>query len=312
MRRIALIASILALATACDKQSRSSEDAEQSAFSEITDSSTVLFQVFGSRESPRLAPFAVERNGSLEPLALSEAGWRHVDSTLLAPGREMTVYRNGQLAGTLQIVRGMWQSDSGPLYEIPGCRRIVPQAIGTLRSSIPLEETVELLASSRPLAQRVDNRPFPAGAEAQGRTLASAVAAAADIGAEDLSALDFHARWLRSGVGASGRTLLASHIDPNAGDLGPGAGNTAMVLVLAEDSSGTLRTSYSHALVGESRMVEFQRLQNYADIDGDSIAELLLESWRYAGIPSLVLLKYDGGKWMERFRVGLDWCVDGR
>lgn len=312
MRRIALIASILAFTSACDKQSPPADSGELAQFSEITDSSTVLFQVFGPREAPRLAPFAVERDGSIEPLVLSEAGWRHVDSTLFAAGRQLTVYRNGQDAGSLEILRGMWPADSAPLYEVPGCRRIVPQALGTLRPTITLEETVELLASSRPLAQVRDTRAFPAGADAQGRTLATAVATAANIGPEDLSALDFHARWLRTGVGASGRTLLASHIDPNAGDLGPGAGNTAMVLVLAEDSAGTLVTSYSHAAVGEARTVEFQRLQNYADIDGDSIAELFVEAWRYAGIPSLVMLKRDGARWVERMRVGLDWCVDQR
>jgi len=32
----------------------------------------------------------------------------------------------------------------------------------------------------------------------------------------------------------------------------------------------------------------------------------------YAAIPSLVILKRDSGRWVERFRVGLDWCVDGR
>ena len=44
----------------------------------------------------------------------------------------------------------------------------------------------------------------------------------------------------------------------------------------------------------------------------DGIAELQLEAWRYAGIPSLALLQYQNGKWEETFRIGLDWCVDGR
>lgn len=312
MRRTALIASILALTLACDKQTRAPEDAEREAFTDLTDSSTVLFQVFGPREAPKLAPIAVVRGGSFEPLSLSETGWRMVDSSLFAMGRQYSMYRNGAAAGTLEIVRGMWPVDSEPLYSVPGCRRIVPHALGTLRPTVSIEETVELLASSRPLAQRVDTRPVPAGAEAQGRTLASAVASAAEIGPEDLNGLDYHARWLRTGVGPSGRTLLASYIDPNAGDLGPGAGSTAMVFVLAEDSAGTLVTSYSHAVVGEARTVEFQRLQNFADVDGDSIAELFVESWRYAALPSLVILKRDGARWVERFRVNLDWCVDGR
>ena len=82
--------------------------------------------------------------------------------------------------------------------------------------------------------------------------------------------------------------------------------------MLAEDSAGTLNTSYRHALSGESRTVEFRRLVNFADLNGDGIAELQLEAWRYAGIPSLALLQYQNGKWEETFRIGLDWCVDGR
>lgn len=313
MRRIAVIASILALTAACDKQDAAPKPASDgAAYTDLSASPTILFQVFGPRDAPRMAPIAVVQATGLEPLVLSEDGWRVFDSTYFAAGKEYPIYRNGVDAGTIVVSRGMWPADSTPLYEIPGCRVVVPQAIATLKGKIPLEETVELMASSVMLAQKVDVRPFPAGPEAQGRTLASAVATASEIGPEDLSALDFHARWLRTGVGESGRTLLTSYIDPSAGDLGPGAGNTAMLLVLAEDSAGTLNTSYRHAVSGEARSVEFRRLVNYADLNGDSIAELVLEAWRYAGIPSLLVLKHVNGTWEENFRIGLDWCVDGR
>jgi len=312
MRSIALIAGILVLATGCDKQSREASRAAETVFTDLGDSTTVLFQVFGPAESPRVAPIAIVRGGLLEPLTQSEAGWRAFDAAYFAPGRQLTVYRNGVNAGMLDISRGMWPDNDAVLYNVPGCRRIVPHAMGRLRPTIALEETVELVASSVPIEQRIDLRPVPAGPETQGRTLASAVATANGVGPEDLSGLDFHARWLRTGVGASGRTLLASHIDPNAGDLGPGAGNTSMVLVMAEDSAGTLTTSYQHAVSGEARTVEFQRLVNYADFDGDGVSELVLEAWRYGGIPNLVILKYSGGRWRETFRVSLDWCVDGR
>jgi hypothetical protein len=312
MRSIALIAGILVLATGCDKQSSESARTVETVFTELGDSTTLLFQVFGPAETPRVAPIAIVRGGSLEPLTQSEAGWRAIDAKYFAPGNELTIYRNGVNAGTLSVTRGMWPESDSVLYSVPGCRRVVPHALARLRPTIALEETVELVASSVPIEQRIDLRPVPAGPEAQGRTLASAVATASGIGPEDLSGLDFHARWLRTGIGESGRTLLASHIDPNAGDLGPGAGNTSMVLVLAEDSAGTFNTSYQHAVSGESRTVEFQRLVNYADFDGDSISELVLEAWQYGGIPKLVILKYSGGAWRETFRVSLDWCVDAR
>lgn len=312
MRRIALIASILVLSAACDKQTATPrEETPTVEYTDLSGSPTILFQVFGPKGAPRVAPIAVVRDSGLERLALDDAGWRELDATQFAAGRVLHLYRNGASIGTMEIVQGMYGVD-GTLYSVPGCRIVVPQAIGRMTATTATEETVELIAASAPLAQVSDRRPFPAGPDAQGRTLASTAASAAGVGAEDLSGLDFHARWLRTGVGAMGRTLLASYIDPNAGDLGPGAGNTSMVLVMAEDSAGTFSTSYSHALSGEARSVEFQRLVNYADLNGDGKSELVLEAWRYAGIPTLSVLSYQGTQWTESFRVGLDWCVDSR
>ena len=309
MRRFALIASILVLAVACDKQTQAPRADEPRASTDLASAPTILFSVFGPREAPRLAPIALVTKDGLTPLSLDDAGWRQLDSTYFVTGRTLPLYRNGVALGEIEIVRGMWPADSAPLYTVPGCREVVPQALGRIAKGVDVEENVELLAASAPLPQATDRRPFPADPETQGRTLASAVAAAAQIGPEDLSGLDYHARWLRTGVGPNGRSLLASYIDPNAGDLGPGAGNTAVLMLLAEDSASSFSTSYQHARVGEARTVEFRRVQNYADVDGDGKSEILLEAWRYASIPSLVLLKYDGGRWREAFSVSQEWCT---
>jgi len=312
MRRIAIIASILVLATACDKPSADSTANTAAAVIPDTDLSghpTVLFTVFGERTSPRIAPIAVARGRVLEALKLSPAAWQDFDAKYFAPGTKYSVYRNGTLAGEVEISRRMFDADSGVLYTVPGCRNVVPQAVGRLRGTIPLEESVELLGSSNVLTQTVDRRALPRYAETEGRSLASAVAAGAGIGAEDLSQLNFHARYLRTGIPPLGRTLLASYVDPNAGDLGPGAGSTAMVLALAEDSSGVMRPSYEHAVVGDARTVESQRIVNYVDLDGDGVNELFLEAWKFAGLPNTAVLSYVDGRWREGFRVALNWCL---
>lgn len=310
MRRIALIASILLLAPGCDKTS--TDDSQGASISTDLAGANVLFQVFGPRDAPRIAPIALIRGGVLSPITLTEREWQDFDSVYFAVGTRIPIYRFSAQVGELEVTRRMWPADGPPLYEVPGCREIVPQAMGRLLSTAPLEESVELLAMSVAVAQSTDTRPFPrqADADSKGRSLANAVAAGAQIGPEDLAALDFHARWIRTGVGANGRSLLASYIDANAGDLGPGAGNTSVILTVAEEDSGSvMRTSYLHALSGEARTVEFQRLLNFADLDGDGVSELVLEAWRYAGIPSLAVLSYREGRWTETFRVGLDWCI---
>lgn len=312
MRRTAFIASILVLAAACDKQAEAPRAESSTAATDLSGSPTILFSVFGPRDAPKLAPIAQVSAGGLKALDLDQTGWRELDSVYFATGRTLTIYRNGAEMGPIEVTRGMWPADSAPLYEVAGCRTVVPQALGRFQAGNRFEETVELVASSTPLPQIQDSRPFPANPEAQGQTLASAVASASDIGPEDLNGLDFHARWLRTGVGANGRTLLASYIDPNAGDLGPGAGSTAVLVLLAEDSAGTFNTSYQHATSGESRTVEFRRLLNHLDLDGDGKSELVMEAWKYAEIPALVVLKHNGTRWTETYRMSLEWCTDRR
>lgn len=307
MRHPAVVLCALGLAVACD---RAPQPADTPVVPQADlNGATVLFRVFGPRETPRIAPIAIVRGSVIEAINLNADGWRNFDATIFAAGARIPVYHHGVAVGTVEVTRGMWPADSAALYTVTDCREIVPHALGRLEATEPLEETVELLGASLPLPQMSDPRPAPANPEGLGRTLAGAIATGAGIGAEDLTGLDFQARWLRSGVGTSGHTLFTSYIDPNAGDLGPGAGTTAVILVMAEDSAGTLQTTYTHALSGESRTLEFQRLVNYADLNGDGVAEMILEAWRYAGIPSLAVLTRQPGAWTETFRVGLDWCV---
>jgi hypothetical protein len=186
----------------------------------------------------------------------------------------------------------------------------VPLANLRLDATVQREECVELLASSTPFAQPPMAKPLPADAQAQGRTIASAVAAEAQLGNEELSTLDFHARWVHTGAGFEKRTLLASFLDPSGGDAGPGAGNSTNIFVLAEDSAGVLTTSFRHTASGDAKTVESMRLVNHADLDGDGVAEIIAEAWQYGGIPNLVLLKHTAGRWAETFRVPMNWCAE--
>jgi len=282
----------------------------------MSQASAVLFQVYGARDEPKAAPIAVLIGGGLQPIALDQEGWRALDSTYFGAGGRLPMYRDGADVGAVEVVRGMWPKDEPALYTLPGCREVVPQAEVRLQATIPTEETVEFLASSTPLAQPKPGPALPPDASAVARTLANAVASSRGVGREETEKLDFISRWLRTGAGPNGRTLLASYIDPNAGDAGPGAGHTTMLLVLAEDSSGTQNTSYTHLSNGEARTVEFQRVANHVDLDGDGVDEIILEQWRYAAVPEIVILKYAGGKWEEAFRKSMEWCLsknaDGR
>lgn len=305
-----LIASILALLSACDKaEEQPAPETPRAPLTAVAPTSTILFQVYGGKEDPRVIPIAIADGGHLAPLSLDAAGWGRLDSIFFAKGRKLPIYRNGLESGNVAIVRGMW-SDEGALYTLPSCRELVPQAQGKLEAKGFVEASVEYLASSTPLTQPKEQRSVPRESAAQGRTLANTVAAAKEVGDEEIAGLDFISRWLPTGAGPSGRTLFASYIDPNAGDAGPGAGHTVMLMALAEDSAGTLAPSYQHVSSGNAREVQMQRLVNHADLDGDGIDEILIEEWKYAATPEVAVLKYTQGKWRAVFRVSSDWCLD--
>ena len=295
---------------ACDKPQQLIPNLPAGPLSVVSATSSIFFQVYGAREEPRLAPFAIVENGQLAPISLDSDGWRAVDSLFFAVGRKLPLYHDGAAIGEVQIVKPMWDPNLGALYSLPGCTEVVPQAQGKLVGSNRAEMSIEFLASTTPLTQKKGTRPLPRDAETPARTVASAVATASQIGAEELASLEFISRWLRTGAGPEGRTLLATFVDPVAGDAGPGAGHTVSLLALAEDSAGAFATSFQHVSQGEARGVEFSRLVNHADLDGDGIDEIILEMWRYAATPSVVVLKYAAGKWTESFRVSQNWCLD--
>lgn len=295
---------------ACDKPQQPVPDAPAVPFTAVSSTSSIFFQVYGAREEPRIVPFAIAEGGKLAPISLDAEGWRRVDSTFFHVGGKLPVYHDGAALGEVEIVRSMWDLSEGPLYSLPGCANVVPQAQGKLLLGRRAESSVEFLASTTPLKQKDGTRPLPRDAMTQARTIASAVATASEIGQEELGNLEFVGRWLRTGAGKEGRTLLATFVDPEAGDAGPGAGHTVSLLALAEESSGSLTTSYQHVSQGEARGVEFRRLVNHADLDGDGVDEILLEAWHYAATPDVVVLKYTAGKWNENFRVSQNWCLD--
>lgn len=309
MRRPVIIASILALLAACDKPQQPAPDVPAAPLTAVSATSSIFFQVYGAREEPRIAPFAIVENGRLAPISLDAAGWSAVDSLFFRAGAKLPIYRDGLAIGEVEVVRGMW-TDEGALYTLPGCSAVIPQAQGRLMMGTRAEASIEFLSSTTPLTQKTDKRPLPRDPEAQARTIANAVATASQVGPEELGGLEFIGRWLRTGAGAEGRTLLATYVDPQAGDAGPGAGHTVSLLALAEESAGSLTTSYQYVAQGEARGVEFRRLMNHADLDGDGVDEIVLEAWRYAGTPDLVVLKYADGKWSESFRVSENWCLD--
>src|SRR5690349_4839170 len=102
MRCPVIIASILALLSACDKPEPAPvPDVPPVPLTTLTPTSTILFSVFGSKEEPRLVPIAIADGGHLSGITLDADGWHLLDSLFLAKGRKLPIYRNGTESGTV-------------------------------------------------------------------------------------------------------------------------------------------------------------------------------------------------------------------
>lgn len=314
----ALIVATLAITTACDKAPEVTP--EQTLPVGITPLDlatrpTILFQVFGTTDEPKIMPIAAIVSGAIQPIALTPAGWRELDSTYLAPGARYSIYSNDNVFGTVTVTRGMWAGGAEPLYPLPGCTDLRPLGSATLELSGRVgEPSVEFIASSAPLSPHpAGPRSLPASATVAklGKDYGRALAAQNQMDAEELDSLDFIARMFVTGAGPQ-PTLLVSFIDPQAGDVAPGVGHSSNILALFDKLDTGYVSTYRHVKSGEAKGVEFQRLVDHLDVDGDGIDEIILESWHYASTNELVVLAFKAGQWHEVLRSSSNWCLDAQ
>ncbi|MDA1082716.1 MAG: hypothetical protein O2973_13810 [Gemmatimonadetes bacterium] len=306
----------LALAAACDKApaADSSETLPQGVTPiDLASKPTILFHVFGSVDSSKIMPIAAIVDGAIQPIALTRAGWRELDSTYLAAGTTYSLYTNDDVSGSVTVSRGMWAGQTEALYPLPGCRDLRPLGAGSLNlPSRRTEPSIEFIASSAPLAPHPSvTRSLPPSATVGriGREYGTALGLANSMDKQELDSLDFIARMLITGAGRE-PTLLVSYIDQQAGDVAPGVGNTSHILALFDKVDTGYVSTYRHVKSGDATGVEFQRLVDHLDVDGDGIDEIILESWHYASSNELVVLAFKAGRWHEVLRSGSNWCLD--
>ncbi len=292
----------------CDKAKDEQADAPPPPSFDVATRPPLVFQAFGNRDSTRLVPIAAVIDGQLKPIELPAADWRRLDSAYFGAGAEYPVFQDGQVVGHVKVTRRMWEPDSEPLYELPGCRDVRPMAAVTLSTTVPLDPAFEFLSLSTPHAGGGGPHTPPPNLFATARAMAVIALGSQQLDAADIDTASFHARALQTSAAAK-PTILASQVDANAGDAGPGAGHTTHFLVLADDDGKGYQPTYTHLELGEARTVEFQRLIDHLDVSGDGTEELFLEAWRYGNDNDLVILSRTNGKWRETLRIRQQWCV---
>lgn len=319
MRRRSLLASTLILALGCDKarelagDSKGAQAAETPAADRLDLSShpEILFKIYGERDDPRMIPVGVMRGGTLEQISLGASGWKQFDSMYDKVGTKYSVYENGRTIGSAKVRQGMWEAGHDPLYTLPSCQLLTPQAAVTLDGGVAPGYTVSLFGSTKTLRSAPLATMSQAEATRIAKGLAATVGQKAGISDTELNGLDVHASAIATGV-SDAPTIVATLVDRRSDEQSSAGERTSHILLVADKVAGAseYRTTFTHVLNGDASTGEFRRYVDHLDVAGDGVTEIVLEGWKYGGDTFLMFLQYKNGAWAEIYRSRSSWCLD--
>jgi hypothetical protein len=317
--RLAVLATILMFTPGCDKAiarrgARSPAPASLLSVSEMLRAGQrpdFLFQVFGTREAPRMLPVAALAGGRVLPIDLDAAGWRRFDAAYLRHGATYALYQDGSARGSARVTRGMWEDPDHPLYELAGCRTPTPLAAVALRPRPVGSFAVEMLAATKALGwQRLDDVALEPAAASAAPAPTTAAAPGAAMRRRLVDSLELQAFAVSTGA-TRAPTLITARLDSTASRGDAPSLTTHHLFVIADrDERGQYHATYTHRAEGPLRSAEFRRYLDHLDLTGDGVDELILEGWRFGGETWLSILSYRAGKWEEIFRSRSKWCAD--
>jgi hypothetical protein len=316
MRRIAIVATILTVATGCDKLKAAAGGSASAAPAQVADAldlsrnPDILFQVFGERGDTRVIPLAALTDGAIKAINLAPDDWHRFAAQYEKSGTVYKLYDNGREVGTATVKQGMWEKPNAPLYKLPNCEVLIPLATVTLNTRVDLGYTVDLLASSQQIA------PPSAGPELSkaeldhiAHQLGYRVGEGEGISRKAVDGLDFRGFSVFTGATAS-PTVIASFID--AGSEGTDDAQTRHIFVIADrKDGGEYAPTFSHAFAAASDNDEYRVYLNHLDLTGDGVQEILVEARQVGGGAAVTVLSYQNGGWTEVFRSRSGWCLDG-
>ncbi len=289
-------------ALGCDKQRHTASAAV--ANTSLEGKPRVLSLVFGDFADPRLLPIARLANGVIEPLSLSPAAWKAFDRTYFATSAAFAVYTGGHRVGDAVVSRGMWDGEF-PLYSLPKCQSPRPLAAVTLHQPPSGSIMVEMLAVSDSLPTPGARAPIIAADRDSARAFLLRAGQRAGLTAAARSELDAVSSAIPTGA-TSHPTLVGSFMEQSSAL--DGRGRHVLAIADWSDSTSSYHPSFVHVPTESNQ--EFRRLLDHADLTGDDVDEIVLESWHSGSDSFLVILQYRGGEWREVARSTTSWCND--
>ena len=319
MRRLAIVATILTVATGCDKLKAAGGLAAADPAAPVADAldlarnPDILFQVFGEKDDTRMIPLAALVDGSIKQINLSSEGWRQFATQYEKSGTIYRLYDDGRDVGSVKVRQGMWEKANAPLYTLPNCKVLIPLAAVTLHTRIELGYTVDLLASSAEIPPGAAGVELPPAelkriAREMGN-LVGARASSGSISSKAIDALDFRSFAVQTGATGS-PTVVASFIDAGSESSDEGTTRGHIFVIADRQADGSYAPTFSHAFSGSTSNSEYRVYLNHLDLTGDGVQEILVEARQVGGGASVTALSYQNGAWHEVFRSRSGWCLD--
>ena len=316
MRRLGIVATILTVATGCDKLkataalSASAEPAPVANALDLSRNPDILFQVFGEKDDTRMIPLAALVDGAIRQINLSGDGWRQFAAKYEKTGASYNLYDDGRIVGSAKVKQGMWEKPGAPLYKLPNCDVLIPLATVNLDTRVDLGFTVDLLASSAEIAPPAPGPGLPAGElDRVAHELGYRVAEGEGISRKAVDRLEFRSFAVFTGATAA-PTIVASFIDGGS-DGGDEAQSRHIFVIADRKNGGEYAPTFSHAFAAATDNDEYRVYLNHLDLTGDGVQEILVEARQVGGGAAVTVLSYQNGSWTEVFRSRSGWCLDG-
>ena len=315
MRWIAIVATILTVATGCDKLkavaggSASAAPAPPADALDLSKNPDILFQVFGEKGDTRIIPLAALINGAIRPINLASEGWRQFAAQYEKSGTSYALYDNGRRVGSATVKQGMWEKPNAPLYKLPNCEILIPLATVTLDTRVDLGFTVDLLASSATIASPTPGPVLPAAElERVAHELGYRVGESEGMSRKAVDNLEFRSFAVFTGA-TEAPTVIASFID--GGAEGADEAQSRHIFVVGDrKGDGAYSPTFSHAFAAATDNDEYRIYLNHLDLTGDGVQEILVEARQVGGGAAVAVLGYQNGGWVEVFRSRSGWCLD--
>lgn len=256
----------------------------------------LLFRVIDHPKGRAVAPIATIGAQGFRRLTMGNRGWKALDLNYLQAGHTLDALRDGRVAGTIRMTRGMWNAGD-QLDSLPGCPRVVPAGLADVPAGVRLA-----VAGPRPKLNPVT--PLSDGElQAAIATIPTLIAPSSGISTSMIARYQREIHVMNTGINPR-PSILVSYNDPEqvSDTLNPMTQRPRQFIVILDKGVYGYRPSYTYTTLGNELSPPRLTFLDYLDVDSDGKAEVLFGTKLNKQYETTVALRYENEAWREVLR----------